>query len=74
MLVTHDPKRRLPKRRQLIFCDDGRNQTNNLVSSLRKNRRGEVNARTSARGPPGDPADQYGSLNVNHVSYRKQDD
>ena len=59
--------------RQLIFSEDGRSSTNNPVSSLRKNRRWEVNARTSARRPPSDLANQYGSLDVNHVSYRKQD-
>ena len=36
----------------------------NLVSSLRKDRRRGVDARTSARGPPRDAADRYRSLDA----------
>src|ERR1700730_16378329 len=39
-----------PKCRQLIPCDDGSGATNDLVSSLRKDRRREIDAGTSALG------------------------
>ena len=51
-----------------VPCDDGSSSTDNLVSSLRKDRRREIDARTTDRGTPLDPADHNGSLDVDAVS------
>lgn len=51
------------------FCDHGSGATNDVIFSLRKDCLGEVDARTSARRGPRDPADQHGSLDVDPVSY-----
>ena len=46
----------------------------NAISSVRKDRGREVDARTPACGPPRDPADHDGSLDAAPVSDREQDD
>src|SRR6476661_4378796 len=59
-----DPKEKLSEHRQLIISHDGSGSTNNLVSSLRKDRSREINARGSACEASGYPAYQSGSLDV----------
>ena len=72
--AVFDPEEKLHECQQLIFYDSGNGSANNLVSSLRKDRLRQVNAGTSARGASRDLADHYGSVDVDLVSDRKQDD
>lgn len=52
-----------------ILDHDGDGSTDDLVSSLRKNSRREIDACTTARGTACDPIDHHGSLDVDPVSH-----